>query len=183
MEIWKDIKGYEGLYKISSYGRVLSLARTKKMPRTGGIHYLQEKVLSPRIIKSYYYVNLGKNGKRISYKVHRLVCSAFHENIFNKPDVNHKDCIKLNNNSYNLEWATKKENAQHATANGKHFYPNVVGTNNGRAKLTEENVISILKSNLSDNELAKVYGVCNVNIKNIRLRKLWKHINLEKDAA
>lgn len=108
-EIWKDIKDYEGLYQISSYGRVKSF-------------YGKEKILKPSIqhfeYKNKNYkrekIELVKNGIRKSLKIHRLVAQAFIPNPDNKTQVNHIDGNPLNNKVENLEWCTDKENKIHA---------------------------------------------------------------------
>lgn len=104
-EIWKPIKGYEGLYEVSNFGRVKSL----NYNRTG-----EEKILKFLENKKYLSVSLWKNKKYKQYKVHRLVAITFIPNPDNKPYVNHLDCDPSNNNVNNLEWCTQKENMQYA---------------------------------------------------------------------
>lgn len=113
-EIWKDIEDYEGLYQISSYGNVRSL--TKKVRcRNGKFRTIRGKILTPMITKNnYLVVNLWKNNSSKSYLVHRLVAKAFISNPGNKPEVNHKDTHKWNNNVDNLEWNTRSENTIHS---------------------------------------------------------------------
>lgn len=114
-EIWKDVAGYEGLYQVSSEGRVKSLARVvirnngQKLP-------IKERILKPAFNgRGYLIVDLCDGGKRKHFKVHRLVCQAFHENPDNKPQVNHIDEDTTNNRASNLEWVTAKENVNHGT--------------------------------------------------------------------
>lgn len=122
-EIFKDIKGYEGLYQISNLGRIKSLARRKKARRNkAGIHYtlpVTEKIMRLRPDKNfgYYYTNLSKNGKMKTHKAHRLVAEHFIPNPQNKYAVNHKDGNKANNTITNLEWVTQSENEIHANLN------------------------------------------------------------------
>lgn len=98
-EIWKDIEGYEGKYEISNTGRVKSYYGPRGDYR---IAYLK-----PRIGKQgYYFVNLTKNKKIKSKKIHRLIAEAFIPNPFNKAEVNHINGIKTDNNIDNLEWTT-----------------------------------------------------------------------------
>lgn len=112
-EIWKDIKGYEGLYQVSNFGRV------KSIPRNGTI--LKERILQPKISKQgYYEVNLNNKYKRKMMKVHRLVAEAFIFNYNNLPFVNHKDFNTLNNNVKNLEWVTPKENTLYSKKLGRY---------------------------------------------------------------
>ena len=113
METWKNIKGYEGLYQVSSMGRVKSLERKDCLGRI-----VKERVLKPCIDRyGYLFVNLCAGGKKRTFFVHRLVCQAFHENPDNKPQVNHLNEDKTNNRVCNLEWATAKENLNHGTHN------------------------------------------------------------------
>lgn len=104
-EIWKDIKGYEGLYQVSNKGRVWST--------------YTNKCLKPRLMENgYYQVWLtAKNGKLKREKVHRLVAIAFIPNENNFPQVNHKDEDKLNNCVENLEWCDLKYNCNYRTRN------------------------------------------------------------------
>lgn len=108
MEIWKDIKSYEGLYKVSNLGRVKSL----NYGRTG-----KEQILSLVLQNSgYLQVGLCKNGKVKKFKVHRLVAQAFIDNSDNLPQVNHIDQNKLNNQAINLEWCDNQYNTRYSFA-------------------------------------------------------------------
>lgn len=99
MEIWKDIKGYEGLYQISSLGRVKSLKFGK------------DKILKPtHTYNKYMRVDLCHHNKVKKHKVHRLVAEAFIPNPEGKSEVNHINTIQTDNRVENLEWCTHKEN-------------------------------------------------------------------------
>lgn len=112
-EIWKDIKGYEGLYQVSNLGNVMSWVNNSQHKRTRGL------ILKPRISKhGYYYINIYKDGKRKTVKNHRLVATHFISNPKNLPCVNHRDGNKLNNKVSNLEWVTYSENRNHAINTG-----------------------------------------------------------------
>jgi hypothetical protein len=112
-EIFKDIKGYEGLYQISNFGRVKSLDRviTKKGQ---GRHRLKEKILKPvKINTGYEIVSLWKKHIGKFFLISRLVAKAFIANSENKSCVHHKDHNPKNNYVNNLQWCSVKENLQH----------------------------------------------------------------------
>lgn len=101
-EIWVDVEGFEGIYKISNAGRVLSVAknRIRKTKRNN---------------RGYHQICLHKNGKQHYYLLHRLVAMHFVPNPHNYPQVNHIDEDKDNNNAINLEWCTNLYNAHYGT--------------------------------------------------------------------
>lgn len=101
-EIWKDIKGFEGVYQISNLGNV------KSLPRKAGTTYLREKILKPRKhTGGYSIVSLGRGYKYKNYFIHRLVAEAFLPNPLGLLEVNHIDENKTNNNVENLEWCDR----------------------------------------------------------------------------
>lgn len=112
-EIWKDVKGYEGLYQVSNLGRVRSLGH---YGANGTVAYFQHgKILKSRPDKDgYNLVCLYKEKKGKNKRVHRLVAQAFIPNPMNKPTINHKNGIRNDNRVQNLEWATMSENQLHA---------------------------------------------------------------------
>jgi hypothetical protein len=105
-EEWKDIEGYNGNYKISSYGRVLSKGRKIESDKRSSFD-IQEKILKCHYYNSYVKVKL--NDKLIS--VHRLVAKAFIDNPENKSEVDHINTIKDDNRISNLRWVTSTENS------------------------------------------------------------------------
>ena len=116
-EEWRDVAGYEGLYQVSSEGRVKSLER-KVEHWCGGERIQKERILKPVVRgDGYLKVDLCAGGKRKMFAVHRLVCQAFHENLDNKPQVNHLNEDKKDNRACNLEWCTRIENCNHGTRN------------------------------------------------------------------
>lgn len=107
-EVWKDVVHYEGLYEISNFGRV----RNKKTQKIK----VQKSNYNKKTGKGgYLFVDLWKHNKGRREYVHRLVAMAFIPNPDNKPQVNHKDEIKTNNEVSNLEWVTVKENNNYGT--------------------------------------------------------------------
>lgn len=111
---WRSVVGYEGLYEVSTDGRV----RTVKHITNG--HVIMPTELSIKIYKSQRYarVRLYRDGKSKDYVVHRLVAEAFIPNPDKKPQVNHIDGNRSNNRVENLEWCTASENQRHAYRTG-----------------------------------------------------------------
>lgn len=106
-EIWKDIKGYEGLYQVSNLGNIKSLNYNK----TG-----KEKILKPtKQSCNYLRITLSKNGKGKIFLIHRLVAETFLPNPYNLPQVNHKDENTENNCVENLEFCDRKYNINWGT--------------------------------------------------------------------
>ena len=116
-EVWRDIKGYEGIYQVSDLGRVKSLER-EIMRSNGRVTYQKECILKFKIDKDYYRVGLRKEGKKSFFRINRLVAEAFIPNPENKRTVDHKNEDKLDNRLENLRWATHKEQIEYAMATG-----------------------------------------------------------------
>lgn len=115
-EEWRPIKGYEGLYEVSSFGRVKSLDRYVK-GRYGNYRLQKGKLLNPGLSSNgYLQVDLCLNGKVKKYSVHRLVAQTFIPNSDGLPQINHKDEDKINNRVDNLEWCDSKYNLSYGTA-------------------------------------------------------------------
>jgi hypothetical protein len=112
-EIWKDVVGYEGLFKVSNIGRVMCCELG------------EQKILTHGYSLGYCIVHF-KGG---SHRVHRLVAKAFIPNPENKREVNHIDSNRSNPRVENLEWVTPSENMAHAYK---------VGANRSLRKRTKE---------------------------------------------
>lgn len=121
LEIWKSVKSYEGLYEISNYGRVKTVARTiitKRLTKEGIIRHKKSRILinDKAWFKNddyYFSVTLFKNGKSKVFVNHRLV-AQYIPNPFNLPCVNHINGDKLDLYHTNLEWVSSRENTCHA---------------------------------------------------------------------
>lgn len=158
-EEWRDVKGYEWLYQVSSLGRIKSIKR----------RYTKGKVLKLFISdKRYVFIGLPCNSVCKTKRVHRLVAEAFLLNPQNKGDVNHKDGDPSNNCVDNLEWCTRKENMVHAYQTG------LANVDRFR-KLTESNVKEIRKSSLTQRKLAEIYNISQTNIGLIKNNKTWRN--------
>ena len=117
MEEWRDIKGYEGIYQISSEGRVKSKQRI-----TRNNHTIKEKIRKPKIDKDgYCCVKLWIDGISKEYFIHRLVAQAFIPNPYNKPCIDHINTNKTDNRAENLKWCTHKENANNPISREKYL--------------------------------------------------------------
>lgn len=118
MEEWRDVEGYEGLYKVSSLGRIMSVGRTFRTGKNGTRLCVLSDSIKKTVVnnKRYLRVSLNKNGKLKSFLVHRLVAQAFIPNPDNLPEINHKNEVKSCNEVSNLEWCTTKYNINYTGA-------------------------------------------------------------------
>ena len=110
-EIWKDVVGFEGFYKVSNKGNVHSVSRKNALGKNR-----EGRMLKPIYDKDgYIRVNLCKKGKQKTRLIHRLVLEAFVPNPNGYPEVNHRDEVKTNNHVENLEWCTREYNMNYGT--------------------------------------------------------------------
>jgi len=180
-EIWKDVAGYVGLYKVSNLGRVKRLARIG-VDCIGRPFKRHEMILKPNMIKGgYYQQKLTLNTKEINLLLHRIVCEAFHGPApVGKDYVNHILPDKSNNRSDNLEWCSSQENMNHAVLNG--LKPRGSATNVN--KLSEEQVVEICRvfdsGEATKSELSRMYGVGHSTISYIIRGKSWNWLTKRK---
>lgn len=123
-EEWRPVVGYEGIYEVSSLGRVKSLARTFAHPH--GPKRIKARILKLILVKrGYYRVSLCGKGERQPSLVHQLVAEAFHGP---KPtpahEVCHNDGRPGNNAASNLRWDTHSENIRDTVRHGNHLWAN-----------------------------------------------------------
>lgn len=148
--MWKDIKNYEGRYQVNNLGQIKSL-------KTG-------KIVSPQLGgNGYYKIGLRDGINKTRLIVHRIVAEHFIENPHNKPQVNHIDGNKLNNNVCNLEWVTASENMLHAHRIGlkKEHYKNI-GKKFG--KTSQYHYVELLNSS-KDGEVYRAVVKATINRK------------------
>lgn len=120
-EEWADVPGYEGLYRVSSYGRIIADPRKRVYVDKNGVEkvrYYERRYIEPKLDNhSYRYVRLCDRDDNIkSISIHRLVAMVFIPNPDNLPVVNHKDENPGNNRADNLEWCTNGYNLNYGTA-------------------------------------------------------------------
>ena len=171
-EIWKDIPTYEGLYQISTLGRIQSLPRWVIEPG-GRSRFLRGRSMKPHVEKrGYQRIKLSKNGKITRYRIQRLVLLTFIGRPSTGEESCHKDGQSSNNTLDNLYWGTHKKNIadkiDHGTAQR--------GEKHGCAKLTDEAVRAIRTDGRKQRDIAKSYGVSQSQIWGILHRKHWAHV-------
>jgi len=177
-EIWKSVKGYEGLYEVSNFGRMKSLS---KKVRNGANSYCVRKeiILTGTISnKGYVKVILVKDGQKQQYSVHRIVMMMFVPNPNNMPQVNHLDTNKQNNAVSNLEWCDGSRNMKHACKNGLRDF--LKGETHPTAKLSTKEVLEIRRiwdtNMVKIHEIAEIFNITYANAQSIVKRHSWKHI-------
>ena len=114
-ECWKDVVGYEGLYQVSTFGRVKSLERISPQGKL-----LKERIMKPDKTKyGYLRIHLCKDGTKKWYSVHRLVAQAWLKPVSGKNIVNHLDEVKDSNHYSNIEWCDVTYNNNYGTRNAR----------------------------------------------------------------
>lgn len=174
-ETWKPVVGYEGLYEISSFGRVKSLGRIARRNR-GHARLPIRVMVQDRTRRGYWRVRLyDANGKPHRHSVHRLVAFAFVSGAHYGEHVNHIDCDKGNNRAQNLEWTTPALNVAHAISLGRFRF----GENHPHRKLTDSDVAQI-RARYAAGEtmvaLGNAFGVNYTAIGFVVRRVHWRHV-------
>lgn len=117
MELWADIKGFEGIYQVSNLSSIRVLNRVRVINDVRQF-YPMKRLKQVKMKNGYLTVTLGKDKELTPMLVHRIVAEVFVPNPHNKTFINHKDGNKQNNLPENLEWCTRSENMIHAFATG-----------------------------------------------------------------
>jgi len=137
MEIWKDIRGYEGYYQVSDLGNVRSLTREVSKSNGGRVVLYGKDMTKKENADSYFQVKLSKDGNYKTRRVHRLVMETFSPTNENNMEVNHIDLNRTNNCLSNLEWKTHIENVRHSSDQGRYKRYGERNSNYGGTKLKE----------------------------------------------
>lgn len=177
MEVWQDIKDYEGYYQVSNVGGVRALERIVAYKGTG------PRKRSSKILKmypdpgGYLNVRLCKGGKTKNLRVHRLVAQAFIDNPNDYPVVNHLNATTNDNRVENLAWCTIQQNNHHTISMGNALH--IYGSNNHLSKINETKAKAIKHLLKTDMKLVDIayatetsYGI----VKSIKSGVAWKHI-------
>lgn len=171
---WYDIKRYGGCYQISDSHKIRSISRTV-VDKIGRPLKFHGKYLTVKISKSgYFFVRLSIKDKSKREFIHRLIAEVKINNLSNLPFINHIDGNKLNNSIENLEWCTHAQNMAHAFRTN--LVPRVVGENQARSKLKNNEVREIFASKLVLRKLAEIYNVDHKTIRAVKKGITWNHI-------
>lgn len=175
MEIWRGIPEYLGLYEVSNFGQVRSVARI--VNNNGGVRVIRARVLVSRINKhrnNYRYVTLCDSGNKKNRYVHELVLTCF----IGPRNVGmqgcHNDGDTSNNKLSNLRWDTAKGNAKDKDLHGTHLK----GERSGTAKLSTQQILEIRNKALTTfhHVIAAEYNISRQQVDRIVNRKRWGHV-------
>ena len=167
LEFWRPVVGYEGLYEVSSLGRIRGLKKTNNR--------LPGRILKPALnSRGYQQISFFKEGKLKTYILHRVVACAF---LGEQPtpihQVNHKNSLRDDNCVENLEWVTPSENMLHAFRDG---FKSNKADKAPSAKLNWDQVEEIRRLHIEGHKgraIAKVFNVTESCISNIVNNKQW----------
>ena len=182
-EEWRDIKGWEGLYQVSSHGRVKSLERIIECSN-GAIKKRRERILKgkPHHIDGYPRVQLIKGDFKKNKPIHRLVAEAFIPNTENKPTVDHKYGEKINNYFEDLRWGTHQEQMDWAWGEQGLKREICSGEGHWSTTLTNdqvEEIIRLLQKGNNNGSISKQYNIAASTVTQINKGRFWTHISPE----
>ena len=173
----KDIPGYEGLYAITSDGRVWTYPKKWKTG-LGTVRSHNGKFMkSNKDSYGYLQLDLAKNKIKHKYLIHHLVAFAFISSHPKNEVINHKNGVKTDNRVVNLEWVSCGENIRHAVKNG--LRPGPAGEKQWNSVLKEKDIPIIRKmygDGVDQPTIAKLFNVTRYAISAIICGRSWKHI-------
>ena len=170
-ETWAQIKGFEGIYEVSTFGRIRSLDRPQRV-RGNGISLQKGQILKQWKQGGYMYCDLRKPGIKQRARIHVVVLETF---VCPRPSgmiACHNNGDQTDNRLCNLRWGTHEDNAKDKILHGTHQY----GESCPRSKLTEAQAIAILESTKTYAEIAKDHGVCKSTVTHIKTGRNWPHL-------
>lgn len=169
IEIWKDVRGYEGVYQVSNLGKIRSIDRLCVDVNGKNRRMKGREILQAINTVGYKKVTLSANGESVNFLVHRIVAEAFIENSQNKRTVNHIDGNKHNNNALNLEWMSHSENERHAMNIGIKVHKNSKPRRLNHEILAVSLSIKRDKETMTYQQLSKKYSMS--------FSSVWKALN------
>ena len=168
MKTWKPVTGYESEYLVSDKGDI------KRIKSSRGA--VVGRLLKPYLNSNgYFYITLSKSGTQNDFLLHKIVATAFFGE--SELQINHKNGNKKDNSVDNLEYVTPSENLLHATRT----LHKRSGANHWNSRLKESDVLQILslrKSGLTHEQIAKAFSVSRTTISEILLGKKWQHLSV-----
>lgn len=160
-EVYRSIRNYEGLYRVSNHGNVYSI-RSKKL-------------LRPRERAGYYRVVLQDDGVTAQYFIHRLVLETFVGPCPAGMECRHLNGDRIDNRVENLAWGTRQQNAYDRIAHGTQ----VRGMTHHKSKLTDSDVAEIRRRIAAGErgvDVARAFSITPAEVSKIKLRQVWPHI-------
>jgi hypothetical protein len=170
-ETWAQIKDFEGIYEVSTLGRIRSLDRPQRV-RGNGISLQKGQILKQWKQGNYMYCDLRKPGIKQKARIHVVVLETF---VCPRPDgmiACHNNGDSTDNRLCNLRWGTHEDNAKDKILHGTHLY----GERCAKSKLTEVQAIAILESPKTYAAIAKEFGVCKSTVTHIKTGRNWPHL-------
>ncbi len=184
IEYWRDLPGYEGFYRVSSFGRILSMARTVSHNKgRGKRNFKKDKLMKATLSVSRlgyrrYTLNLRGKGRREGITPASAVLTAFVGPRPENMDACHApDPDTSNNRLENLRWDTRKGNSADQEMHGTKLY----GQSQNSTKLTDQKVSEIRQKyaagGRSMQSLCDEYGITLGTIHPLIRRRTWTHIS------
>ena len=177
-EVWKDIKNFEGTYKISNKGRVKSYDKVIK--RKDGVEYFKKG----RILKPTYYSNgyrqltIYKKSKRYDFIHHRVVAEHFIKNPYELPVIDHRNGLKDDNRAENLVWCTQKYNVRKAIV-GKRDDSYLKGEKSHTTKHEKWKIVrakNLFHLGFGRNFISNILGIPRTTLYYITSNKTWSDV-------
>lgn len=183
-EIWRPVKGYEGLYEVSNFSRVKALARHRVVRRKNKVftQYFEEKTLIPQLSSNgRYQFNLAKDGKQKSIARAIIVAKAWVDGYQEGYEVNHKDENEKNDSIDNLEWCTHLYNMRYGTRT-KRAITNMVAKKGRKvvAKTKDGAIVGVFNT-IAD--ACRKYGCVSTNVSKCCSGKIKSLVGLKWEYA